>query len=116
MSENVCPYCREPMTGVAMVDGYRNGKRFGESRPYCQSAACDRRRYPFRGVGGGPRLRQARLEIPMSLNEASELTGVPANVLSGVEMGRALPPPPHVIDSWIHSMRSARPAEGRQTA
>lgn len=93
------------MTKLAFVDGYRNGRSFGEARPFCQP--CHDKQYPHRDNPIGHELRTLRLEHGLSLGEVARSLGVSPVDVSEVETGKVAPPDRNTINQWKEKLGAA---------
>lgn len=102
--EGVCPKCGKEMTGVAFLDGYKNGRPWHESRTFCIPCrdAQEAEASPYRDDEATKNLRNARINLRLSLAEAAPLFGLTPAELSAIEHGRVAPP--RSIVDWIGKM------------
>lgn len=87
------------MTGIAFVDGYRNGRSFGEARRFCEP--CRDKQYPHRGVSAVERLRSTRIARGVSLYHLAARIGATPAELSAVELGKVPPPDEATLARWL---------------
>lgn len=100
---DTCPKCGQPMTGIAFVDAYRDGKMIGWQEAFCEH--CEAAKFPY------PRLeaeRKARISKRMTHREAASALGITAPLLSQYEAGMHQAPP-DLIDR-MHDLYDMEPA------
>lgn len=88
-----CPSCSGRRTVTAMVDGYRDGKRFGEMRELaCLTCGGKGSITTFHAeqIAEGKRRRDDRVARGMSLREEAKRLGIDPSELNDIEHGRGL--------------------------
>jgi hypothetical protein len=98
-----------PMQGGEFVDGYRNGRSFGEYRVFCVPCR-DREeaeKYPYRGNPKARQLRQERINAKQTLRETADTLGVDFMLINDIQMGKVEAPDDATFDAWITAIRAA---------
>lgn len=86
-----CPSCKGGRTSLAMIDGYRDGKRFGEMRELACLTCNGKGSIPVEHqerIARGRRMRDDRVARGMSLREDAKRLGISPPELSDIEHGR----------------------------
>lgn len=90
----ICPSCKGKRPSLAMVDGYRDGKRFGEMRELacltCNGKGSITAEHLER-IAQGRRMRDDRVARGISLREEAKRLGISPAELSDREHGRLKP-------------------------
>ena len=99
-----CPKHGVPYDGIALVDGYRNGKPAGWSVPVC--SRCEDEKRPYRDRPFGETFRRARVAAGLTIKQAADALGVDVVFLSGVQMGRFAPPEGEEAERWMAAVEA----------